>query len=107
MLAKVRRWGNGLALRVHKRDLESAGVAEGDVVQVELIRSPERGLLDVRSLPPFAHKDKQASPRGDASAAPTPWSSRGAANGVQRRWRSTKQSFVASRDPDVTDRQRS
>src|SRR2546426_150098 len=38
MLAKVRRWGNGLALRVHKRDLESAGVAEGDVVQVELIR---------------------------------------------------------------------
>ena len=48
-----------------------------------------------------------SGPRGDGSATPTPWSSRGAANGVQRRWPSTKQSFVASRDPDVTDRQRS
>src|SRR2546426_8488511 len=61
MLAKVRRWGNGLALRVHKRDLESAGVAEGDVVQVELIRSPERGRLDLASLPTFEDDDKRAN----------------------------------------------
>src|SRR3989442_566801 len=27
MLAKVRRWGNGLTLRVYKRDLESVGFA--------------------------------------------------------------------------------
>ncbi len=65
MLAKVRRWGNGLALRVHKRDLESAGVAEGDVVQVELIRSPERGPLDLKSLPTFEDEDKRASQRHD------------------------------------------
>ena len=44
MLAKVRRWGNGLALRVHKDDLETAGIAEGDVVQIELTRRPDRGL---------------------------------------------------------------
>src|SRR3989442_1989156 len=65
MLAKVRRWGNGLALRVHKRDLESAGVAEGNVVQVELIRSPERGRLDLASLPTFEDDDKRASERHD------------------------------------------
>lgn len=65
MLAKVRRWGNGLALRVHKRDLDSAGVAEGDVVQVELVRSPERGRLDLTSLPTFEDKDKRASVRHD------------------------------------------
>ncbi len=65
MLAKVRRWGNGLALRVHKRDLESVGVAEGDVVQVELIRSPERGRLDLKSLPTFEDEDKRASVRHD------------------------------------------
>ena len=65
MLAKVRRWGNGLALRVHKRDLESAGVAEGDVVQVELIRSPEGGQLDLKSLPTFEDGDKRASERHD------------------------------------------
>ncbi|OLE56207.1 hypothetical protein AUF72_01310 [Euryarchaeota archaeon 13_1_20CM_2_64_92] len=65
MLAKVRRWGNGLALRVHKRDLESVGVAEGDVVQVELIRSSKRGQLDLKSLPTFEDADKRASERHD------------------------------------------
>ena len=65
MLAKVRRWGNGLALRVHKNDLESAGVREGDVVQVELIRSPERGRLDLTSLPTFEDKDPRTSVRHD------------------------------------------
>ena len=64
MLAKVRRWGNGLALRVHKEDLESAGVAEGDVVQIELARRPERGL-DLKSLPTFMDDDPKASLRHD------------------------------------------
>jgi len=64
MLAKVRRWGNGLALRVHKEDLESAGVAEGDVVQIELTRRPERGL-DLKGLPTFEDKDPKTSLRHD------------------------------------------
>ncbi len=64
MLAKVRRWGNGLALRVHKSDLESAGIAEGDVVLIELTRVPHRGL-DLGSLPTFEDKDPRASLRHD------------------------------------------
>lgn len=64
MLAKVRRWGNGLALRVHKDDLESAGVAEGDVVQIELTRRPDPGL-DLKNLPSFEDDDPRASQRHD------------------------------------------
>jgi len=65
MFAKVRRWGNGLALRVHKKDLESAGIGEGDVVQVELIRPRESGRLDLNSLPTFEDEDPRASVRHD------------------------------------------
>ena len=66
MFAKVRRWGNGLALRVHKKDLESAGIGEGDVVQVELIRPRESGRLDLNSLPTFEDEDPRASVRHDS-----------------------------------------
>lgn len=66
MFAKVRRWGNGLALRVHKKDLESAGIREGDVVQVELVRPRESGRLDLKSLPTFEDEDPRASVRHDS-----------------------------------------
>jgi nitrogen fixation protein len=65
MFAKVRRWGNGLALRVHKKDLESVGIREGDVVQVELIPPREGGRLDLNSLPMFEDEDPRASVRHD------------------------------------------
>ena len=65
MFAKVRRWGNGLALRVHKKDLESAGISDGDVVQVELVRPRESGRLDLKSLPTFEDEDPRASVRHD------------------------------------------
>jgi len=65
MFAKVRRWGNGLALRVHKKDLESAGIGEVDVVQVELIRARASGRLDLNSLPTFEDEDPRASVRHD------------------------------------------
>ena len=64
MLAKVRRWGNGLALRVLKEDLEMAEIAEGDTVQIEVIRRPGRGL-DLGSLPTFEDDDPRASQRHD------------------------------------------
>jgi hypothetical protein len=65
MIAKVRRWGNGLALRVHKKDLESAGVSEGDVVQIELLRPPQGGRLDLDTAPTFEDDDPRASIRHD------------------------------------------
>ena len=65
MIAKVRRWGNGLALRVLRKDLESQGVSEGDVVQLELTRVSVRGRIDLTTLPTFEDKDPRTSLRHD------------------------------------------
>lgn len=65
MRAKVRRWGNGLALRVRKRDLESVGVTEGDVVEVEVSPSSRGGALDLDAIPTFEDDDPLTSVRHD------------------------------------------
>ena len=65
MLAKVRRWGNGLALRVRKKDLEKAGVRVGDEVDVELRPTSLARGLDLDHLPRFRDKDSRASVRHD------------------------------------------
>lgn len=65
MIARVRRWGNGLALRVRKRDLEAVGIADGDVVRVEIVRVSHGGELDLRTLPTFRDRDPKASIRHD------------------------------------------
>ncbi len=65
MIAKVRRWGNGLALRVRKRDLQRAGVSEGDVVQVDVKPAPTGGAIALDRLPTFEDEDPRASVRHD------------------------------------------
>ena len=65
MLAKVRRWGNGLALRVHTKDLASAGISDGDLVEVELTRVPGLGGLTTKALPTFEDDDPRASQHHD------------------------------------------
>jgi antitoxin component of MazEF toxin-antitoxin module len=65
MRAKVRRWGNGLALRVRKKDLESAGVSEGDVVEVKVSRPSSSGAIDLETMPAFRDADRFASVRHD------------------------------------------
>ena len=47
-----------------RADLETAGIAEGDVVQIELTRRPDRGL-DLEGLPTFEDEDPRASLRHD------------------------------------------
>jgi len=61
MRATVRRWGNGLALRVRKRDLDTAGVSEGDVVEVRVRRRSERVVVDLDALPTFEDPDRRTS----------------------------------------------
>ena len=64
MRATVRRWGNGLALRVRKRDLDTAGVSEGDVVEVRVRRRSEH-VVDLDALPTFKDPDPRTSIRHD------------------------------------------
>lgn len=65
MLARVRRWGNGLALRVRKKDLEKAGISEGDVVRVDVRRVARIGSSDLERLPTFEDADPRASVNHD------------------------------------------
>ncbi|HEY7588795.1 MAG TPA: hypothetical protein VIB49_08665 [Thermoplasmata archaeon] len=65
MIARARRWGNGVALRVRKRDLEAAGVSEGDLVRVEIRRVAKKGSLKLEDLPTFRDADPRASVHHD------------------------------------------
>ena len=65
MLAQVKRWGNSLALRLRKKDLERTGISEGDVVRVEIVKVARPGFLDLDSLPTFEDPDPKASVRHD------------------------------------------
>ena len=65
MLTRVRRWGNGLAVRLRKGDVEAAGIAEGDVVKVELAKVTKKGKVRLRDLPTFDDPDPRASVRHD------------------------------------------
>src|SRR5438874_559621 len=61
MRARVRRWGNGLALRIRKRDLEAAGVSEGNIVEVRISRLSASGTIDLEAMPMFQDADRLAS----------------------------------------------
>ena len=65
MRAKVRRWGNGWALRIRKSDLEAAGVSEGDIVEVRISRRSTSGTLDLEAMPTFHDPDRFASVHHD------------------------------------------
>ncbi len=64
MIARVRRWGNSLAVRLRKEELERAGVSEGDLVRVEVVKVV-KGKLDLDTLPTFKDPDPRASVRHD------------------------------------------
>ena len=65
MRAEVRRWGNGLALRIRKRDLEAAGVSEGNIVEVRISRLSASGTIDLEAMPTFQDADRLASVHHD------------------------------------------
>lgn len=65
MLAKARRWGNSLALRLRKKDVETAGISDGDLVKVDLVRVTKKGAVVLRNLPTFEDDDPEASVKHD------------------------------------------
>lgn len=65
MIARVRRWGNSLAIRLRKDDLGEAGVSEGDLVKVEIVKVVATDESDLSDLPTFKDKDPRASVNHD------------------------------------------
>jgi hypothetical protein len=64
MFAEIKRWGNSLAVRLPKRELDRLGVAEGERVLIRVEKLPEEGPVDLSDLPTFQdHPD--ASDRHD------------------------------------------
>lgn len=65
MLADVKRWGNSLAIRLSKEDLERLGIDEGERVRVTIEKLPRDGEVDISGLPTFRDEDPRASERHD------------------------------------------
>jgi hypothetical protein len=65
MIARVRRWGNSLAIRLRKSDAAMAGVSEGDLVRVTILRIAKGRGLDLSTLPTIADPDPTASVNHD------------------------------------------
>jgi len=65
MIARVRRWGNSLAVRLRKEDVEEAGVSDGDLVTVEIVRVAKTDSVDLDGLPTFADDNPRASVEHD------------------------------------------
>jgi hypothetical protein len=65
MLARVRRWGNSLAIRIRKSDADMAGISEGDVVRVTILRVAKGRGLDLSTLPLIADPDPTTSVNHD------------------------------------------
>lgn len=66
MFATLKRWGNSLAIRVSREELERLGLGEGDEVRVTLQRSTPRGPIDLSGLPTVRDRDRRSSERHDA-----------------------------------------
>jgi hypothetical protein len=64
MITRVRRWGNSLAVRLRKEELDRAEVSEGDLITVEVAKV-RKGKLDLATLPTFRDPDPHASVRHD------------------------------------------
>lgn len=66
MFAEVKRWGNSLAVRLSRSELERLGIAEGERVRIRVEKLPAEGLVDLAGLPTFRDPDPRASERHDA-----------------------------------------
>ena len=65
MIARVRRWGNSLAVRLRRQDIDRVGISDGDLVRVEIAKVTRPRSLGLDDLPTFEDTDPKASVRHD------------------------------------------
>lgn len=65
MISKIKKWGNSLAIRLTKKELEEYGLKEGDEVKIKIEKVKPEGEVDLSSLPTFSEEDKKASEKHD------------------------------------------
>ena len=54
-----------MAVRLHRQDLDLAGVAEGDLIRIAIVKVTKRGKVDLSDLPTGSDPDPRASVRHD------------------------------------------
>jgi len=65
MIAKIKKWGNSLAVRLTKKDLKEYGLKEGDEVKIKIEKVMPENEVDLSDLPTFSDDDKKASEHHD------------------------------------------
>lgn len=64
-VARVRRWGNSLAVRLRKEDVERRGITEGDFIRFDVVKVVRPRGLSLQDLPTFKDEDPRASVNHD------------------------------------------
>ncbi|HLE96524.1 MAG TPA: AbrB/MazE/SpoVT family DNA-binding domain-containing protein [Candidatus Thermoplasmatota archaeon] len=68
MDAEVKRWGNGLAVRLPKRELDRLGIKEGDAVDIEVrkvAKGKRRKRISLAGVPILHDSVSDVSERHD------------------------------------------
>ncbi len=65
MIAKLKKWGNSLAVRLTKDELEEYGLKEGDEVKIGIEKVIPEDEVDLSDIPTFSETDRKASEHHD------------------------------------------
>ena len=65
MISEVRRWGNSLAVRLSKNELDEYCIQEGDKIKITIEKIVPEKDIDLSELPLFIDDDNKVSERHD------------------------------------------
>jgi antitoxin component of MazEF toxin-antitoxin module len=65
MISEVKKWGNSLAVRLSKNELDEFSIKEGDRIKITVEKIVPQNEVDLSDLPLFIDKDKKVSEEHD------------------------------------------
>ncbi|MEA1994301.1 MAG: hypothetical protein U9N35_07920 [Euryarchaeota archaeon] len=65
MMAKIKKWGNSLAVRLTKKELKEYGLKEGDEVKIKIEKVKPEDKVDLSNIPTFSETNKKVSEHHD------------------------------------------
>lgn len=65
MISEVKKWGNSLAVRLSKNELDEYCIQEGDKIKITIEKIVPEKDIDLSDLPLFIDDDKKVSEQHD------------------------------------------
>lgn len=65
MIGRLQRWGNSLAVRIPKEEVERLGLGEGSSVDLTVRPAETRGQIDLSDRPTYEDPDRNLSMKVD------------------------------------------